>query len=61
LPAEVRDRYTKLQQHDLPSVASPAENNEDEDESEEMDDGESDEPSVEQISTPASLSQMFTI
>jgi hypothetical protein len=58
-PADVRERYNKLQQHDLPSVTSPAEN--DEDQSEEMDEGGSDEPSVEQISTPVSLPQTFTI
>ena len=54
VPADVRDRYNKLQQKDLPSVVSPGENDQD-DQSEEMDKEESSEPSVEQVSAPQAL------
>ena len=51
IPADVRDRYNKLQEKDLPSVISPG--NKDQDESDEMEEGESDNPSVEQVSAPS--------
>ena len=58
IPADVRDRYNKLQEKDLPSVISPGNN--DQGESDEMDEGESDSTSVEQVSAP-SFSGTFKI
>lgn len=59
LPAEVRQRFEQLQQHDLPSIASQQsiENDEDEDDSEDVDNGDEDEdsPSAEQISVSAQI------
>ncbi len=54
VPAEVRDRYDKLQQKDLPSVISPGGNDQD-NESEDMDEEESGASSVEQVSVPQAL------
>ncbi len=50
IPAEVRDRFNKLQQKDLPSVASPQGREEDGD-SEDTNDGDKGGGSVEQVST----------
>src|SRR6266705_1905078 len=55
LPPEVRQRYEKLQEHDLPTVASPADvdNGEDADDDDDDDDegaGSGSEPSSEQVS-----------
>ena len=49
VPAEVRDRYDKLQQKDLPSVVSPGDNDEN-DAAQDMDEDDSDGASVEQVS-----------
>ena len=54
VPKEVRDRFDKLQQKDLPSVSSPEGN--DNDEPEDRDEGENDRSSVEQVAVPQSLS-----
>jgi serine protease Do len=47
VPAEIRQRYEKLQQNDLPTVAPRTDA--DEDESEDMDDDEDEAPSMEQV------------
>ena len=49
VPAEVRDRYDKLQQKDLPSVVSPGDNDENDD-AQDMDEDDSNGASVEQVS-----------
>jgi len=52
IPAEVRERYEKLQQHDLPSVAPRADSNEDE--SSDAEDGDDDDnESMEEVSIVA--------
>jgi hypothetical protein len=52
IPAEVRERYEKLQQHDLPAVAPRADS--DEDESSDADDGDDDDSeSMEEVSIVA--------
>jgi hypothetical protein len=51
LPADVRQRYEKLQENDLPAVASPADVDEDDDSADANDDeDENPEPLVEQVS-----------
>jgi hypothetical protein len=50
VPAEVRDRYNSLQEKDLPSVISPED--EDDGADDEMDDGDGDNQSVEQVCMP---------
>ena len=49
IPAEVRDRFEKLQQKDLPSVVGPDENDED-DNSADADDEDDETSSAEQVS-----------
>jgi hypothetical protein len=66
IPAEVRERYEKLQQRDLPSVVSSDEaDNEDEDDSADMDEEDEDDiPFVEQVSTqsfPHSIWMIHTV
>ena len=52
LPAEVRPRYEKLQEHDLPTVAAPPDVDKDDDSADVNDDDEEETPqtSVEQVS-----------
>jgi ElaB/YqjD/DUF883 family membrane-anchored ribosome-binding protein len=49
VPAEVRDRYNKLEQKDLPSVGAPTEDADDEDDSD-SDEDDNDRGSIEQVS-----------
>jgi len=49
VPPEVRDRYNKLEQKDLPAVGAPTENAQDEDDSD-ADEDQNDGSSVEQVS-----------
>jgi serine protease Do len=66
VPAEVRERYEKLQQRDLPwAGSSGAADNEDDDNSADMDEGDQDEvPSVQQVSAqsfPHSIWMIHTV
>ena len=59
IPAEVRARFEKLEQRDLPSVTMD-ENGDEDDDSADMDEGDEDAPSVEQVSIcPQSLPYSF--
>ena len=61
IPAEVRDRYEKLQEKDLPSVAF-SEDSEDADDSEDMDEEDDDDaPTVEQVSMQPFPRNMWTV
>jgi membrane-associated protease RseP (regulator of RpoE activity) len=51
LPAEVRERYDKLQQHDLPAVAPRAGVDKDDDSADASDEDEAPQPSPEQVSS----------
>jgi serine protease Do len=61
IPADVRNRFEKLEQKDLPSVVTTDENDDEDDDSEDMDESdEEDVPSVEQVSVcPQSLPHSF--
>jgi hypothetical protein len=65
IPAEVRKRYEKLQERDLPSVvSSDGENDEDDDSSDMNDEDEGETPSVEQVSAavfPHSIWMIHTV
>ncbi len=53
VPAEVRDRYNKLEQKDLPSVAAPDKDANDQADSDDSDDDDDDSGSMEQVSNPS--------
>ncbi len=61
IPAEVRVRFEKLEQRDLPSVVTMDENEDEDDDSGDVDEGDEDDaPSVEQVSVcPQSLPHSF--
>ena len=59
IPAEVRDRFEKLQQKDLPSIVGPEETDEDED-SDDLDEEDDAGPSAEQVSMPIFPRNMWT-
>jgi len=64
VPAEVRQRYEKLQQNDLPSVVSSDEEDNDDDSADTNDDDEDETPSGEQISVqsfPRSICTLQTV
>jgi hypothetical protein len=55
IPAEVRQRYDKLQENDLPAVAPPSNVDEENGSADENDEDETPQLSVEQVSSPLFL------